>query len=504
MNSKDETNPMINHVSVDISASYRWIFPLALIGASLFSSLTPGYIGSAILSYTLVVWVIFCSLYYTTSFGTRFCGRRIEDERPPQIVQFGFTPPPLTTPTTISSSRLYYLDDLKTFLTMVVVVHHCLGAFNGSGNLGLSVGNYYNPLQVFTMTILILSQSYFMSLFFFISAYFIPSSIGRKGPQAFLADRFKRLGPPALAYAFIIGALLSVLCTAFGRGQSWSLNMNASVTWFLFYLLLFSYAHVWADRQGAFSLSPPRERPSLAIACGIGGACGLLQAVQILLLPAFPFMPITFGSLPQDVLFFWAGLEAAKGKWLIAPFTSGQVQFARAVTVLFSTLVFATLSSLYVAGGGGAFISHNACGEQPADLLGELNPLWILVILFIGSTLAGVYAVCISVVLLDFFRSICGHAPPSPLRLWLSATSYAVYVVHPFVVVTLTGAFISIIRATIRSPLDSWGVGTNDSTACIETWMLIVGLILVSILSPLITFPLAGAIRSLPCVRNVL
>jgi len=492
---------MINHVSADISALYRWIFPLALIGASLFSSLTPGYIGSAILSYTLVVWVIVCILYYSTSFGTRFCGRRIEEECPPQIVEFGFTSPP--PPTTTSSPRLYYLDDLKTFLTIVVIVHHCLGAFNGSGNLGLSVGNFYNPLQVFTMTILILSQSYFMSLFFFVSAYFIPSSIVRKGSQAFLADRFKRLGPPALAYAFIIGALLSVLCTAFGRGQSWNLNMNASVTWFLFYLLLFSYAHVWADRRGAFSLSPPRERPSLAIACGIGGVCGLLQAVQILLLTAFPFMPITFGSLPQDVLFFWAGLEAAKGKWLSTPFTSGQVQFARAVTVLFSTLVFATFSSLYVAGGGGAFISHNACGE-PADLLGELNPLWILVILFIGSTLAGVYAVCISVTLLDFFRSICGNAPPGPMRVWLSATSYSAYVLHPFVVVTLTGAFISIIKATTKSPLDTWGEGTNDSTACIESWMLIVGLILVSILSPLITFPLAAAIRSLPYVRNVL
>lgn len=491
---------MLTNTSTVRSTSYRWIFPLALISASLFSNFLPFNLGSAILSYSLVTWVILNILYYNTSLGTKFCGRQSEESL--QVVEFGTSVPQTIASRPSSSTRFYYLDDLKTFLTVVVVIHHCLGAFNGTGNLGLSVGNFNNPLQVFTMSILILSQSYFMSLFFFVSAFLIPSSLARKGSQAFLADRFKRLGPPALAYSLIIGALLSVLCTAFGRGESWNLNMNASVTWFLFYLLIFSYATVWADRQGAFSLSPPRERPSLLLACSIGAICGLIQAIQILFLPSYSFIPITFGSLPQDVMFFWAGLEAAKGKWLNVPFTSGQVFFARTVTVLFSVLVFSTFALLYISGGGGAFISHNACG-QPADRIGNVNPLWILVILLVGSTLAGIFAVCVSVTLLDLFRTLRGEAPPSKFHSWLSATSYAVYVVHPFVIIPLTGAFISIIRVT-GNPIDSWGEQTNDATACIETWKLSVGLFVLSFLSPLITFPLAAVIRSLPFVKNIL
>jgi len=65
-----------------------------------------------------------------------------------------------------------YLDNLKTALTAIVVIHHVVGAFGGIGSLGMSVGNYASAWQVVTGTIQIANQSYFMSLFFFISAYF--------------------------------------------------------------------------------------------------------------------------------------------------------------------------------------------------------------------------------------------------------------------------------------------------------------------------------------------
>ena len=53
--------------------------------------------------------------------------------------------------------RLYYLDNLKSCLTLLVVVHHTLGAFGGIGSLGLSVGNFRNPVQVFTGILQVLS-----------------------------------------------------------------------------------------------------------------------------------------------------------------------------------------------------------------------------------------------------------------------------------------------------------------------------------------------------------
>ena len=47
----------------------------------------------------------------------------------------------------MTSSRFVYVDNLKSAMTAVVVVHHVLGAFAGSGSLGLSVGNFRNALS---------------------------------------------------------------------------------------------------------------------------------------------------------------------------------------------------------------------------------------------------------------------------------------------------------------------------------------------------------------------
>ena len=39
----------------------------------------------------------------------------------------------------------------------------------------------------------------------FISGYFTPSSVKRKGSRVFMKDKLKRLGLPFLAYTFVLG-----------------------------------------------------------------------------------------------------------------------------------------------------------------------------------------------------------------------------------------------------------------------------------------------------------
>lgn len=46
---------------------------------------------------------------------------------------------PLTQPTKKRRERLHFLDNLKSFLTIVVVVHHSLCAFVGQGYVSLSL-----------------------------------------------------------------------------------------------------------------------------------------------------------------------------------------------------------------------------------------------------------------------------------------------------------------------------------------------------------------------------
>ena len=90
----------------------------------------------------------------------------------------------------------YYFDNLKVFLTVIVVVHHTACAFVGTSWF-YGLGNFDgNAFKFFGNATLLLNQSYFMSLFFFISGYFIPPSYDKKTEYEFMLNKSKRLGIP--------------------------------------------------------------------------------------------------------------------------------------------------------------------------------------------------------------------------------------------------------------------------------------------------------------------
>src|SRR5205814_9663957 len=53
------------------------------------------------------------------------------------------------------------------------------------------------------------NASFFMGLFFLISALFLPASLDRKGAAAFLRVRVVRLGVPLVAFALLVSAPLA-------------------------------------------------------------------------------------------------------------------------------------------------------------------------------------------------------------------------------------------------------------------------------------------------------
>jgi glucans biosynthesis protein C len=101
--------------------------------------------------------------------------------------------------------RLFYLDNLKALLIIFVVLVHTAVTYSGIGSWFYKeprpMGNTSYCLFFFFMFI---TQAYFMSLFFMISAYFVPGSLEKKGVKKFVADRLYRLGMPALIFAFLI------------------------------------------------------------------------------------------------------------------------------------------------------------------------------------------------------------------------------------------------------------------------------------------------------------
>ena len=186
--------------SVPLQRAY-WLYPLLLLCTVLASNLLPA--GNITLALSMVAAIaVACAVHLTP---LRSClrprGSAADAEDQQGLVAEAAAPAEQPR----SGPRLFYLDNLKSCLTLLVVVHHTLGAFGGIGSLGLSVGNFRNPFQVFTGTLQILNQSYFMSLFFFISAYLTPASLDKKGPAAFLADRLRRLGLPFLAFFLVVG-----------------------------------------------------------------------------------------------------------------------------------------------------------------------------------------------------------------------------------------------------------------------------------------------------------
>jgi glucan biosynthesis protein C len=504
--------------SVPLQRAY-WLYPLVLLLTVLFSNLVPA--GNIALARTMVSAIaLSCCAHLTPLRRLLPQGRPCaagSEAAAAEVAQgllaagaaqssAGAHAAAATAP-----ARLYYLDNLKSCLTLLVVVHHTLGAFGGIGSLGLSVGNFRNGFQVFSGTLQILNQAYFMSLFFFISAYLTPASLDKKGPAAFLADRLRRLGLPFLAFFLIVGPLQTLYVDYFVRQVPLSYNPNAGQCWFVGWLLVFNAALLATSGPAvAWAL------PSLPLLCALGAGLGALQGLQILLLPAYFFMPITFGSLPFDAAFFAAGIAAARGGWL-QPQPAAATAWGAALGALLLGLGFAGgMAALYAQGGGLGLLNKNPCGAPP-DRGEASTPLALLLgALLALATLAGVYAMCVSVAALHLFRRHCNFT--TPLWRWLSSASYAVYLLHSLVVLPLTHLFfVAVRRVRGEGLLRAWGAPGGgllvDNAGCLASnppaeaetaATLAIGFVLVTSASLLITYPLAAAIKRIPCLSHIL
>jgi len=96
-----------------------------------------------------------------------------------------------------AKSRNLALDRARTFLTLVVLLHHSVIPYTYFGHT--------DPKYFFGFDMIVLAtDSFFMAMFFFLSGLFSWSGIARKGPASYLQDRLIRLGLPFVICAFTI------------------------------------------------------------------------------------------------------------------------------------------------------------------------------------------------------------------------------------------------------------------------------------------------------------
>jgi len=119
-----------------------------------------------------------------------------------QAAQIHFEPAPIERAPRESSARKMAIDYLRTFIIVLVLVHHSFpayvrfGQFNRVHYLWSTAPIVDAQRWVGFDLIVVCNDIFFMSLMFFVSGLFVWPSLRRKGTGAFPRDRLLRLSLP--------------------------------------------------------------------------------------------------------------------------------------------------------------------------------------------------------------------------------------------------------------------------------------------------------------------
>jgi len=374
-------------------------------------------------------------------------------------------------------SRLLYVDNLRIALITLVVVGHMAityGAPIGDWYLG-EKGQVPAAFAILTALLLGIGASFLLGLFYMISGYFTPRPFDCKGAGPFLVDRLRRLGIPLLFYALVINPVVTYWAALHGGyvGSLWQFAAEnpqdltqASVgpLWFVEGLLIFSVLYAMARLLTRCPAMPPPGVPHNRSMALFALALGLVTfAVRIWAPVGWSWEPphLELAHFPQYAAMFVVGLVAYRGDWLTR-LPAAQVRLWRWVALagilLFPLLVMAALEP------GGEMSTAPAGGLTWLSLA---YSMW-----------EGVMCVAMSITVLAWFRDRLNRQ--GRLARAMSGASYAVYVLHPLLIVPLAIA-LSGLRVS-----------------------LMLKFVLVAPLAVVLCFAVGYAIRRLPLVRSVL
>ena len=181
--------------------------------------------------------------------------------------------------------RLYFLDNLRTFLIFLVVVVHAGVVYESSGLMGpYWIVDDPTTSDLPGLVNLVL-DIFVMATIFFVSGYFAPSSLQRQGARRFLTGKLKRLMVPWVIAAFTLMPLYKVIFL-YSRGlpqENWTTYfhftngiLSMSWLWFLPALFLFDLLYVLLWR-----LNIPTDKIPLSLAVAgvfVLGFCNSMTA----------------------------------------------------------------------------------------------------------------------------------------------------------------------------------------------------------------------------------
>ncbi len=338
---------------------------------------------------------------------------------------------------TAARVRMAYVDNLRILLISLVVLLHLSIGYGASGDWYYNEKTNVSLISAVALTLFTaVNQAFFMGFFFMISSYLTPVSFDRKGAGRYFADRLKRLGIPLVFYALVINPLLDYVLALYDGFQGSFVQFVAKYSpsifgvgpqWFVEELLIFSSVYVlWRvlthSRPRAVS-SPSLQTPGNAALALFAIALGLVTFVFRIAFPVgwwFEPLHLQLAHSPQYIAFFVVGLVAYRNNWL-AQVTEAQGKLWSVVAVALVPIFLA------IAVAGEALSGDLSAFEGGLHWQAAAYAIW-----------EQFMAVAMIVSLLVLFRSRFNHQ--GRLARTLSDATFAVYVLHPPVIVLLAMA----------------------------------------------------------------
>lgn len=329
-------------------------------------------------------------------------------------------------------SRLYFIDNLRILLAVLVIMHHA-GQPYGPG------GGWWIPAEPpqFIDTLVLgaffgVNMSFFMGLFFMISSYFIPSSVERKGAKIFYKDRVIRLGIPLIIFSMLIFPIMLYLLHGIGVTSFKDYYLHTYLTiaglmkgqgftfwhlWFLEQLLIFSgfyllYCKVTGVKQRSVNRIAFPGNVTLAIFTVVLGLAMFLIRIVFPLNLWLPYISFEPAHYPEYILLFIVGILAFKNDWFnTLPMTTAKK---------WNTITYVTIIALFPM----FLIFRDSLAEGGLTLPNFFLSFWEA-ILCVGM--------CISLVAL--FRSRYNFQ--GKVAKALSDNTFTVYLIHVPIIVFL-------------------------------------------------------------------
>lgn len=297
-------------------------------------------------------------------------------------------------------SRMFYIDNIRIYLTLLVVLHHISIGYGGAGDWIIKEPPTDSISPIILTLFNALNQSYFMSLFFLLSGYFVPSSLDKKGAIRFFKDRLIRLGLPIIVFALLFARIVDYVVL----NHVYHLNLTAEEVfsrwiksptfytgplWFVEVLLYFSLIYMlwrlfWSK---LIFKNPPqlflnRFPPNPAIITAITALSIGTYFIRIWYPVGTIWVHYQLGHYVHYAFCFVMGICAFRGNWLskLTPKIASIWRLTALLAIISLPLTFVLMMSFGVgidaAMGRGTGISFVVAAWESVSCLSII--IWIL------------------------------------------------------------------------------------------------------------------------------